>query len=270
MLGNKSNVVPGVSFSIRPPSNDGYFMLWMEFVFIYLYLHKATEIGTLVLLCAYAVYEKNMNIMAPLFMFNIFSQAVVVHLPPCAVSKWKRWVTQNKKRKYCDRRRIKMGVFFSIFFLFLFLCVNKVFRFVCCFFMVCRWLSVICFGKCTYTHTHKHSQNMPSSYHICSSRPQTAYRYHMRRDNDRPTQIPKKKYTFFLLERFADRRAYTVVACITYARTHEIRRCLRRGRRRRRRVAREWCTYRETKLPPILFSKPIISSRASDFIRDSA
>lgn len=30
----------------------------------------------------------------------------------------------------------------------------------------------------------------------------------------------------------------------------------------------EWC--RETKLPPILFSKPIISSRASDFIRDNA
>lgn len=76
-----------------------------------------------------------------------------------------------------------------------------------------------------------------------------------------PKRIPRKEKTPFV-ETVA---AYTVVACGSPQNAHANTRT-HVGWLRRSWI--EW--YRETKLPPILFSKPIISSRASDFVRVTA
>lgn len=126
---------------------------------------------------------------------------------------------------------------------------------------MCVW--VHCFFWYAAGYRLSASQNIHTKYAIILSYPLiqavNSVPMYLMRDNE-----TKSKYQKYLSSKTV---AYTVVSRVaarkihTHAYTNEIGRCLRR-------VARERC--RETKLPPILFSKPIISSRASDFIRDSA
>lgn len=118
--------------------------------------------------------------------------------------------------------------------------------------LICRWWIGYLLRK-VYVH------NMRRRHPIISAHPGPKQRTDIICAATRPKQIPKKRY---LLSKASG--AYTVVACGSpqTAHAHTLDAFVSSG---------SGDVYtRKTKLPPILFSKPIISSRASDFVRVTA